>query len=473
MSGNPPSAQPSNTTSQVTNTTIPTYLQPYATAMLGGAMNQAFTQDANGNITGTTPYTPFSAQSPSTVNQALSQASQDVAGFTPLQQQSQAGIAGLQLPGQFGQASDITGQAAQGSLGVAGGAAPGLTGGALGYGAQGAGYGAMGAGVGAQALGSQNQLINQIQDPTTMQNLMSTFMDYNLPAQQQLLAQQTGIQGAQEQSAATSSGAFGGSREALANALNQQAGNIAQSNLVGNAYNSAYTDAVNALTQNVGQNIQRQGLGIQGAQTGLAGAQTGLQGIGQGINAQQLGLQGYGQAGTEATNLANIGQNALTAQEGIYGLQAQTGGTQQQQQQNIINQAMTDYSTAQQYPYQQYSFLSDLLHGLPVSSTTTQNYTAAPNAASSVAGLGISGLALSNAMSDVRTKQNIQPVGRLKNGITLFEFNYKPEFGDPSIRYRGVMAQEVERVIPDAVGVLDNGYKYVNYDMVGTRMEAV
>ena len=118
MSSSKPAAQPANTTSQVTNTSIPTYLQPYATAMLGGAMNQAFTTDASGNITGTTPYVPFSAQSPSTVNQALGQASQDVAGFTPLQQQAQAGIAGLQTPGQFGQASYIAGTSAMGSLGI-------------------------------------------------------------------------------------------------------------------------------------------------------------------------------------------------------------------------------------------------------------------------------------------------------------------------------------------------------------------
>ena len=93
MSGGKTAAQPANTTSQVTNTSIPTYLQPYATAMLGGAMSQAFNLDDSGNITGVKGYTPFSAQSPSTVKQALGQASQDVAGFTPLQQQAQAGIA--------------------------------------------------------------------------------------------------------------------------------------------------------------------------------------------------------------------------------------------------------------------------------------------------------------------------------------------------------------------------------------------
>ena len=87
--------------------------------------------------------------------------------------------------------------------------------------------------------------------------------------------------------------------------------------------------------------------------------------------------------------------------------------------------------------------------------------------------LGIAGLGMYNAMSDIRTKTNIVPVGRLKNGLTQYEFNYRPDFGDPNIRYRGVMAQEVEQIKPEAVGVLPNGYKYVNYEMIGTRMEAV
>ena len=106
-------------------------------------------------------------------------------------------------------------------------------------------------------------------------------------------------------------------------------------------------------------------------------------------------------------------------------------------------------------------------------SSTQQNDTAAPNPMSQLGGLGVAGLGMYNAMSDIRTKDNIKAVGRLKNGLTQYEFNYKPEFGDPSIRYRGVMAQDVEQIKPEAVGVLPNGYKYVNYDMIGTRMEAV
>lgn len=213
--------------------------------------------------------------------------------------------------------------------------------------------------------------------------------------------------------------------------------------------------------------------GIQGAQAGMQGSQVGLQGVQGAIGANQLGLQGYGQVGAQGVNLANIGNQQLQSQLGIYGLQNQFGGMQQQQQQNIINQAMMNYQMQQQYPYQQYSFLSNLIRGLPMSSSTQQNYTAAPNPMSTFGGLGVAGLGMYNAMSDIRTKTNIKPVGLLRSGLTQYEFNYKPEFGDPNIRYRGVMAQEVEQFNPEAVGVLPNGYKYVNYDMIGTRMEAV
>jgi len=34
-------------------------------------------------------------------------------------------------------------------------------------------------------------------------------------------------------------------------------------------------------------------------------------------------------------------------------------------------------------------------------------------------------------------------------------------------RYRGVMAQEVEKIIPAAVVNDDNGYKTVDYNMIG------
>jgi len=72
--------------------------------------------------------------------------------------------------------------------------------------------------------------------------------------------------------------------------------------------------------------------------------------------------------------------------------------------------------------------------------------------------------------SDIRTKQNIEVVGMLPNGLTIYEFEYKPEFKDSPTaghgRFRGLMAHEVERVVPDAVFTTADGYKAVDYSMV-------
>lgn len=70
--------------------------------------------------------------------------------------------------------------------------------------------------------------------------------------------------------------------------------------------------------------------------------------------------------------------------------------------------------------------------------------------------------------SDIRVKQNISQVGRLDNGLPLYSFEYKPQFRDDfGHGFRiGVMAQDVEKVIPDAVSVHANGYKMVDYGKV-------
>lgn len=74
-----------------------------------------------------------------------------------------------------------------------------------------------------------------------------------------------------------------------------------------------------------------------------------------------------------------------------------------------------------------------------------------------------------HTVSDERLKTDIRPVGRADNGLTIYEFRYR---GQPGL-YRGVMAQEVQDMYPDATYQHENGYLYVNYDALGMRMERV
>ena len=68
--------------------------------------------------------------------------------------------------------------------------------------------------------------------------------------------------------------------------------------------------------------------------------------------------------------------------------------------------------------------------------------------------------------SDMRLKHDIVPVGHLANGLGLYRFSYN----DSDKVYVGVLAQEVERVMPDAVRRAPNGYLQVNYARVGVPM---
>ena len=73
------------------------------------------------------------------------------------------------------------------------------------------------------------------------------------------------------------------------------------------------------------------------------------------------------------------------------------------------------------------------------------------------------------ATCDMRLKQNVVLVGRHPSGFGLYLFDYKPEFSElyGIGRQFGVMAQEVEAVVPDAVSTYADGYKRVNYAMLG------
>ena len=73
-----------------------------------------------------------------------------------------------------------------------------------------------------------------------------------------------------------------------------------------------------------------------------------------------------------------------------------------------------------------------------------------------------SGIGALSAFSDRRLKFDITQVGKTPSGLNTYTFRYK--FAPETLQY-GVMADEVEKVIPEAVFEVD-GYKAVNYSMI-------
>jgi len=448
MGGGGSSGGGGGTTQSVSNaySSLSPWIAPYVTSMLGAGQNQVFqTQnvaavpaqyDSNGNlvpgtgtsggqqITGLNPYTQYGLNGAGMTAGDMAAANASVANFSPLQQQSFQGAANLQVPGQFNAATNFANQAGYGGLNTTNQAGYyGNMGNLAGqnaanasqiYGNQGAQtgqqYGGLSAMQGQQGANIGASLGQMSTNPGAVGAYMNPYIQNAINPALQTLNQQYGIAGTQMAGQATGAGAFGGSRNALQQNLNAQNQMLAQNQLVGGAYQNAYQNAqqqMNAANQAAlagnqqaltgygqagSQALQGLGMGLQGANQagnlGIAGAQAGLQGVG----AQQAG---YNLAGQQASNLANIGSQQLAAQQGVLGTQNTYGQQQTAQQQAIINQAMQNYQTGQQYPWTQLTNLKNLVSGVPVTDTTQTQQTAAPSTANLIGGAGLTALGTS------------------------------------------------------------------------------
>lgn len=97
----------------------------------------------------------------------------------------------------------------------------------------------------------------------------------------------------------------------------------------------------------------------------------------------------------------------------------------------------------------------------------------APDPYAQLAGMAVGGWASGGfkSLSDIRVKENIERVGtHYLNHLPIYEFSYTHI---PDKRFRGVMAQDVEKVFPDAVETMHDGIKVVNYTMLGMEMEEI
>jgi hypothetical protein len=200
-----------------------------------------------------------------------------------------------------------------------------------------------------------------------------------------------GLQGVNAQLAGTAQG-MQGAQTGLSGVDRQLAGTQAQ--LAGTAQGM----------QGAGLAMQGAGMGLQGVQTGLQGTQAQLAGTAQGMQGAQAGLQGvqgaqsgYGLTNQAAGNLTNILGQTQQNQLGLYGAQNTTGAQQQALEQAKINQSMLDYANAQQYPLMQLGTMSNMLRGLPMQASTTNQYAASPNPLSQVIGAGGAAASMYNA----------------------------------------------------------------------------
>jgi hypothetical protein len=340
---------PSQTTTQTSN--IPEYARPYVENMLGATQAQLFQTnnvgglDNEGNPTSRTEITgfkPYQAYS-SNVNDYF-------AGPSDLMKQSYQGMANMRVAPQIGEGSVMANQGGAGLMGTV----------------QPAGaYGQMGAGLGLAASGAGQNYENQATNASDVARYMSPYMQNVVDYQKGQALRDFQMGQPMMAAKAVGQGAFGGNRLAL-----QQS--EAQRGLMSQLQGIEATGSQKAFDTAQQAQQYRANLGLQGMQAGMQGAGIGLQGVG----AQQAGYSG---ALNAANTLGNLGQNQYGQQMGILEGQNRFGLQQQQMEQAKINQGISDYATAQQYPMLQLGMMSNMLRGLPMQSQTTQMYQAAPS----------------------------------------------------------------------------------------------
>jgi hypothetical protein len=166
--------------------------------------------------------------------------------------------------------------------------------------------------------------------------------------------------------------------------------------------------------------------------------------------------QGFGTG--LAANQQGFNQLAYQRNEPINTLNAVRSGAQVQGP-TFVNPAMQANTAG-----------PDLLGAAQMGYNAQMGAANAQNASNNAMTQGLFSLGGAALMSDIRTKENIEPIGVAKNGLTVYKYEYKPEFKDHELAGSGVhygyMAQEVEQVYPYAVKTLDDGYKVVDYGLL-------
>ena len=81
----------------------------------------------------------------------------------------------------------------------------------------------------------------------------------------------------------------------------------------------------------------------------------------------------------------------------------------------------------------------------------------------------IATIALPFASSDRRLKENIKKIGESISGLGIYKFNYIGQ----AKQYIGAMADEVLKVVPEAVVTMENGFMGVRYDLIDVNFKEV
>lgn len=136
------------------------------------------------------------------------------------------------------------------------------------------------------------------------------------------------------------------------------------------------------------------------------------------------------------------------------------------------DQARRDFEADRAAKLGGYQLLTSILQGTPknVVTTGTTNGTSTSKQSGSfldtLLGAGQLGLSAAATFSDRRLKTDVQWLDNLPNGLGVYRYRYVWDDADDLPRI-GVMADEVKRIMPEALGPKLHGFMTVDYSKLG------
>lgn len=330
---------------QQTQTTIPEYARRYVEDLLGVGAGTIFNyqRDAQGNIVKDASGMPVIAG----FNPYMQYTGERFAQFTPLQQQAFQRAENLQVPEQMYEASKMAKEVAERA--------------------------------GTQGYTPLQYQAKSWTEQGTPSQYMSPYMQSVVDIQKREAQRAADVASTRRGAEFAKAGAFGGARQAIENAEAQRNLSTQMGDIQARGLQEAYQQGMGQFNA---EQAARQAATQLGEQSRQYGAGLGLQGL-------QTALQSAGQLG-------QLGQNIYGQYTGNIGLQSQLGGQQQQQMQNLLSADYQDFLNAQNLPYKQLGFMSDLLRGTQgLGQQTMYQYQQPPSMMNQLMGLGTAAYGMS------------------------------------------------------------------------------
>jgi hypothetical protein len=267
---------------------------------------------------------------------------------------------------------------------------------------------------------------------TNLDPYMNPFTKDVINATIPKMEQENALNQNQLANAAASSGAFGGSRQGIQQGVAQSQGAMNIGQMIAQLQQANFAQAQAGATGDINRTLTADTSNQQANQAK--------------INSDIIASQGLSNTG-DSMNKSNVAN---------FNMLQSAGAGQEMQQQNQINAQMAKFNQAFNYPQQQLGILESSLgmtpHDTSTSGQSNTTTTTPTDWASILANTASAAGSIYGMMpSDRRMKKDIEKVGKDPVGVPAYAFRYKGS--DPkSPKIVGPMAQDVQKVAPEAVG---------------------